>query len=435
MMLSWIHQSGYPLLTVTRNYANGSFTVKQEAFYNEKTINSDKTWYVPINYAFASEPDYRNTEASHYLLNVRETTITAQIRETDWLLLNKQSFGYYRINYDEKNWKLIIKSLIDRPSKFHVRNRAQLMHDAYRFSTSSRLDHGTLLNLLTYLKQEDQYAPWSTAYTILHTYDHYLAQHENYNDFQYFLAQLVGPIFRKLGVDEVPGEHYYNKKTRSIILDLACGVGLKECLRDTNYKIRKYVNDNTPIELNLLNSVYCNGLRQSSDEIFDSIYENLMDSSDQNLRRILIAALGCSQNEKQIKKYIYSSLDESNNLTHAERFKLLYPAYSHSEVGLTACIEFLDKHWIAYGNLSRTIGTSNSLDIEMRYMASYITSEKHRKMYSALLSKVIKHHRVSSSLKPTALKTISNNLKWIRVHGEPIMKWVKKYRYSKKPCV
>ena len=34
--------------------------------------------------------------------------------------------GYYRVNYDEENWKMIIKALNEDHTKIHVINRAQV---------------------------------------------------------------------------------------------------------------------------------------------------------------------------------------------------------------------------------------------------------------------------------------------------------------------
>ncbi|XP_037811881.1 uncharacterized protein LOC119603780 [Lucilia sericata] len=432
MLSSWSRQGGYPLLTVTRNYNDGTFTVKQEAFYNDETIKKEKSWYIPINYVVASNPDFRDTEASHYLLKVPEIKVNDEkINKDDWLILNKQSTGYYRINYDEQNWQLISDGLINRPYRIHPRNRAQLMHDAYQFSVSKRLDHKILLNMMTYLKQEDQYAPWSTASGIVNAFNRYLSGDVNYAHFKYFVSELVAPIYEKLGVNDVPGEHHYQKYTRNVVINLACLAGVKDCLEETNNKLKAYVQHNITIEPNLQTPIYCNGLKQSGDEEFEFVYNKLMDSNDQALRRALISALGCAQNENHIKKFIYSSIDETNKLRNQERYTLLSPAYSRGEVGLLACIEFLNDNWNAYGNLKSGFGGTNPLDDDIRSMAFYVVNKKQEEKLLALVAKVKNSEHVTANLETSVKVTIKNNFDWLEKNRNPLMSWFAQYHAEK----
>ena len=168
MMESWSNQGGYPLLTVERNYEEKTFKITQKQFFNDATLSSERVWYIPFNFVAGDVPDFRDTEATHYLLNVKEMVVPNAPNKDDWLILNKQSTGYYRIMYDERNYELISQGLQEQSHKIHPRNRAQLLQDAYRFATSNRLKHEILFSLLSYLPAEDQYAPWSTANSIFY---------------------------------------------------------------------------------------------------------------------------------------------------------------------------------------------------------------------------------------------------------------------------
>lgn len=428
MMGTWTRQGGFPLLTVTRNYSDSTFLVKQEAFHNDETFKNNKTWFVPINYAVASNPDFRNTEATHYLLNVSEIKVAdANLAKEDWLVLNKQSTGYYRINYDKENWNLIADGLIARPFKFHPRNRAQLMHDAYYLSVSNRLHHAALLKMMTYLKQEDQYAPWSTANGIVNVFNRFLSGDVKYFLLKAFVAEQIGPIYEKLGVNDVPGEHHYQKYTRNVVINMACLMGVEDCLQATNNKLKALVNDNTDIEPNLQTPIYCNGLKQSDDKEFNFVFNKLMNSTDQALRRVLISSLGCSQNENQIKKFISSSIDDSNKLRAQERYTLLNPAYSRGEVGLLACIEFLNENWNVYGNLKSGFGGSNPLDDDIRGMSAYVVNKNQEEKLMALVAKVKDSEHVTSNLEIYVKSTIADNFEWLTDNREPLISWMTQY--------
>uniref|UniRef100_A0A1I8P0A9 Aminopeptidase n=1 Tax=Stomoxys calcitrans TaxID=35570 RepID=A0A1I8P0A9_STOCA len=428
MMGSWTHQGGYPLLTVKRNYDDGSFSVTQQAFHNNETINSDKSWYIPFNYATQSNADFRDTEATNYLLNVKSVSVGAKLGKEEWLILNKQSTGYYRINYDEQNWKLIINGLIHHPFKIHPRNRAQLMHDAYRFSASNRLNHAILLEMLTYLPSEVEYAPWSTANGIINIYNRYLGGDNDYKVFQEFVAEIVTPIYEKLGINDVPGEHHYQKFTRNVAINMACLAGINSCLKETNDKLKDLVEHDVAIEPNVQSQIYCNGLKQSSNDVFDFVYNKLMDSDDQALRRILINSLGCSQNKQQLDKFVSSSIDHDNELRVQERSTLLSPAYSRGLTGWMACMDFLDKHWDAYGNLNGGFGGTNPLDDAIRGMSSYANNEEQENRLLALVAKVKNSVHASANLEEVVEANFKTNRDWLKINRDPLMSWLISYR-------
>jgi len=119
----------------------------------------------------------------------------------DWVLFNVNETGFYRVNYDARNWNMLIEYLNDpelysnigtyarhnrpfsrrltRPSH-HTRarvhftgtiNRAQLIDDAMSLSRAGYLSYQTSLDLTKYLYHETEYVPWKSAYrsfTYLH---------------------------------------------------------------------------------------------------------------------------------------------------------------------------------------------------------------------------------------------------------------------------
>lgn len=72
--------------------------------------------------------------------------------------------GIYRINYDDKNWKLLIKYLQStKYSTIPTLNRVQLISDAADLSFVGDLKYDIFFDLLRYLKNEEEYLPWKAA--------------------------------------------------------------------------------------------------------------------------------------------------------------------------------------------------------------------------------------------------------------------------------
>ncbi|KAH8382803.1 hypothetical protein KR009_005333 [Drosophila setifemur] len=427
MMGSWSNQGGVPLLTVTRNYENGSFHIRQDTYTNDKDYTNDKLWYVPVNYAHFGNPDFRNTEATHYLLNQREITVDAGLDSSNWLTLNKKSTGYYRVNYDAENWQLLINGLTTRPHKIDPRNRAQLISDLYRFVTSGRVPHATLLKLLTYLPMEDQYSPWSAANTVITLFNRYLSGDSEYADFQFYVSALVTDQFDKFGVNDLSGEQHLVKFTRNLLINIACLAGVESCLSETTAKLSGLVEQGTAIEPNVQSQVYCNGLKQASGKIFDFVYDKLMDSSDQAERRLLISALGCSQNATQLAKFVNSSI-EDNGLRVQERITLLSPAYSRGEVGLLASIEFLQNNWEAYANLNTGFGGVNPLYSDILGISAYVVNDKQEQELQKLVDAVKDSAYVPTTLQTSVNANVKANNDWLAANREPLVSWISGFR-------
>jgi len=78
----------------------------------------------------------------------------------DFLIVNTQETGFYRVNYDEQNWQLIINQLKSNASEIHIINRAQLMDDALNLARAGLLPYDVAFNVTNYLKDETEYLPY-----------------------------------------------------------------------------------------------------------------------------------------------------------------------------------------------------------------------------------------------------------------------------------
>lgn len=169
IMSSWTQQKGYPFVTVTRNYNTGSITVRQERYQTYIPAQTDPTlWWIPYNFASASTNDFLNTTADRWLSNTDRSVTVSQSNDLDaddWIVFNKQETGYYRVLYDEANYKLITRELIDgNLTKIHLTSRSQLIDDAFNFARTGRLDYSVVFELANYLTNEREFVPWASAF-------------------------------------------------------------------------------------------------------------------------------------------------------------------------------------------------------------------------------------------------------------------------------
>lgn len=82
--------------------------------------------------------------------------------------------GYYRVNYDKRNWKFISTYLLgNNYTRIPALNRAQVISDAYYFTINNKLKSSSFLNITNYLRKETDFIPWYPMFNILSYIDFY----------------------------------------------------------------------------------------------------------------------------------------------------------------------------------------------------------------------------------------------------------------------
>lgn len=112
-------------------------------------------------------------------------------KDTNQKLIEKNRFlftlpylGYYRVNYDETNWKLISKQLQQDHEVLSVLNRAQLLDDSLNIARTGALAYSVVFELAEYLRMERDFTPWSSALKAFNYLDRMLYQTASRDSFR-----------------------------------------------------------------------------------------------------------------------------------------------------------------------------------------------------------------------------------------------------------
>lgn len=167
IMQTWETQSGYPVIHVS-HAEDGSLNFEQKRFfYTNET--SDNLWIVPINFVTAKDPKFNETSPDFWLPASKDkhnekSSSSKEWGADDWVVVNVQESGYYRVNYDEKLWNLLIKQLnSDKHDLIHVLNRAQLVDDSLNLARAGKINYEIPFGILKYLESETDYVPWASV--------------------------------------------------------------------------------------------------------------------------------------------------------------------------------------------------------------------------------------------------------------------------------
>lgn len=135
--------------------------VNQTKMSEDSTQVSDELWYVPLTYVTRND---RNV-ASVWLENVRQTELNlTQLTNDSWILVNIDETGFFRVNYDLRNWNLLTQQLRRNPNKIPVSNRGHLIDDAFQLANTGHINYTVAFNLVKYLNiAEINFVPWYAA--------------------------------------------------------------------------------------------------------------------------------------------------------------------------------------------------------------------------------------------------------------------------------
>ncbi|XP_074110518.1 aminopeptidase N-like isoform X2 [Cotesia typhae] len=321
---NWNKFSSYPTLTVTRNYEASKAVVTQARSLNDP--ESNWRFWVPLNWADEQELDFEDTSVTQwYDGDFMKTEIPVTVPADRWIIVNKQHFGTYRVTYDEKNWKMIVKYMnSDNYSKIHIFNRIQLINDAFTIADWGFLDYSVPFELAKYLSRETEFAPW-TAFL------HYIEQLYNesplrgspyFDNFKKYVLEVTDELEKRILLTDEANDDFTTRQLRSSLVSVRCIFGSSAC---GNYALTKLKNwledpDEYPIPDDMKDVILKSGIRFADEDTWNKLWEryqlNLQSPENKridvydmfkwetNKEENLLNALSCTPNFEVLKKFI-----------------------------------------------------------------------------------------------------------------------------------
>ena len=353
---TWETQKGYPVINVV--HSDNAFHITQKRFVDVAANNNeDASWYIPLNFVTAANPDFTSPRATDYFEDGTPIKHISTVPESGfdasrhWYIFNILQTGYYRVNYEKSNWHNLADILNTRNFfDIEITNRAQLIDDSMTLARAGQLDYPSALGILTYLIHEVEYMPWESANTHLLFLNKYLAGTDRYSSFQNLLVILTGEIYKRLGVREVlgpvedPNEPLLDRFAREFAINWACRGGSVKCLDETFEEVRLVVEEDGEVPEGLQPMIYCNGLKGvGKQSVWVGMWHKMRNSVDAAERLRIIDALGCTSDPVLLEDYLDTLLGGTNELNYsqAERVRALQSVYLNSPIGVSATIKFM----------------------------------------------------------------------------------------------
>lgn len=430
VMNSWTLQTGYPVVTLTRAYDNSKQAKLEQIRYSESSFGNQSTalsrgnistpklhnerWEIPITFTWKSE---RNWEPTTRLWMHQNDTKPVELRKSlvpnddEWMLVNIRQVGYYRVNYDMQNWKLLINQLNTDHNLITPANRAQILDDLFEFARAGIIDYNFVMDATKYLKNEFDYLPWETVLGSFAYIDEMLSRTSLYGDWREYVANLIAPLYNRYK----DKEWTVNEKSTTKLLQLASKSDNNEPTKpesDDLLDIYNQMNANAwACEVNehcqqkarsLFDSwkqtgknsirpehrfvTYCTAIEHGNRTDWDflwKVYESEQNASEKDR---LMKALGCSKELWILARYLEWTFDKTKPIRRQDG-AFVFRMIAKNPYGHNIAFNFMRDKWstikeyygkssFSLGNLIRSITVSMSSQIELNELLSFYESVK-----------------------------------------------------------
>ncbi|XP_054666595.1 aminopeptidase Q isoform X1 [Grus americana] len=349
IMDSWTCQNGFPVLTL--NLTTG--TISQEQFLNKKNENStdsyNNTWIIPISWM-------RNGSSQPLMWLDKSSKVFPEMQvsesEYDWILLNVNLSGYYRVNYDQLNLKRLARLLENDPKAIPAVSRFQLIDDVFALTQFGYIQIETALELTKYLAREDELFIWNVVLLNLvpENLESTLKNYEVYPLLKKYLLKRVLPIYRyyagfiRQNVDALEDD-YFAQVYLEKLFATACWLGLQDCLNLSSELYAKWMdNPEYKIPFLIRRTVCCYGVAVGSDKEWNFAWEmyNRTDSTKED-KDILLSAMSCAKESWLLYRYLQYGL--SNTLFSSNCTSIIILYVMTKDIGHRIAWEFVTENW------------------------------------------------------------------------------------------
>lgn len=356
IMDTWTLQTGFPVVTVTRNYDNGEVTLTQERFLLRNgsivtTSDSEPLWWIPLTYTTERQLDFSTTRPFDWMKATKSVTLSnLNLSPLEWVIFNIQETGYYRVNYDRRNWQMIIKQLNKESFRnISTINRAQLIDDALNLARAGKLDYATALDVTSYLAHETEYLPWKAAFTAMHYLDDMLIRMSSYDKFRVYVLKLLDNVYKQVGFKDNPGDPQLTVFTRIDVLTWACNFGHEDCIQNAvnqfhNWRNTPNPNENNPISPNLKMVVYCTAIRVGGQKEWKFAWERYLETNVGSEKDLLLYALGCTRETWLLSRYLDWAITENSGIRKQDAGRVLNTVASNA-IGQPFAFNFFRNKW------------------------------------------------------------------------------------------
>ncbi|WKY08869.1 hypothetical protein Q1695_001781 [Nippostrongylus brasiliensis] len=322
----WIRQMGYPVVEVFRIDPR-TVELTQRRFKLDH-LSPEKAKFRNALYWYKWDiPIFHEINGKRQEMTWLHEAVRLPLNVTDTLLINTDSSGFYRVNYDEDGWVNIARQLREDHTKYSPDARARMISDALALAEAGQLPYETVFDLVAYLPKETDHVPWSSAIRGLENIYDRLSETDIEENAKSSIVEKMAAMFNGIDLDKLSysdEKQFFESRTAPDIVRVYCKLSPDACT--TKLK--------SQFENQLLSQCDANSIASECSRTSPSA------------RAMVYCAGVASGGDMEFNRIRQLALKEStNNLIHKTEMPLLISAMNRQPVGAEIVSDFILDNW------------------------------------------------------------------------------------------
>ncbi|XP_068989802.1 glutamyl aminopeptidase-like [Neodiprion pinetum] len=424
IMNTWTLQAGFPVVIVVKE--GTVYTLTQKRFLSDPNGVSNTTsstygfrWTIPITY-ITSENSTSNLVWFQY--NASSLSITVD-ESVEWIKLNHDQAGFYRVNYETSEWETLINVLQSYPETFSACDRTQLVGDAFSLAAAAQLSYDVTLELALYLVNEPHYIPWNVAYTELQYMVFMLADTDISTSLNDYIISLVKPVYKNVTWSVGDSDSHITLRLRPVVLEMACNAGYDQCLTEAGNLFLNWINgtDDVRPPPDTRYVVYKYGIQNVNREAeWDQVFQKMLDETDSAERLRLLNGLSGIKNATILTKYLNLAINKS--YVKAAEFSSVFDFILTNSIGPATAWDWIRNNVETLIN-NYEFSESRITDMIGRIVATFHTEERVEQLETFFETYPVVEEAFNTDLR----KNIYKNINWLSLNNATIDAWLESY--------
>ncbi|XP_039261142.2 aminopeptidase N-like [Styela clava] len=426
---TWTLQMGHPVVNVRKTTTN-TYQVTQEYFLFDNNATVVHTpgsetygykWYIPFTYKTFNQIGTDNMEETWLEPNQSPLEIT----ESEFILANINSFGFYRVNYDEDTWNKIIAKLVSASfEEIPERSRAQMISDVFNLARPGRLDITYGMDLSKYMIREQEFVPWKVFMQNVKFLEYMLSRTPAYGQLSKHVVQLVDPLYQMLGWEETDKSDaaLISRRNMKLTIGASCYYGNAVCISQAKDLFKQWMQNpenNSIISSTYRDDVYCAAIRNGGVEEWNFAWQRHGESTNAQEQISLRYGMSCSKEPWILTRYMEYCIDPTVIRTQ-DTFRSCMNYIGGEDYGRDLAWGFLVENWDAlvnvHGGSSRfsrlidSISNRLSTEYDLQLLENFRDGKNNLGSASQSIDKAIERTKL--------------NIAWRAINEEKITAWL-----------
>lgn len=307
LMDTWTKQMGFPVISVDE-IEPGKYAIEQSRFLANEVASgadADFLWLVPVG--AISEAD--STE--HFtVLKERKGVfeIPSVTQEGQWVKINPNQTGYYRVNYSARLLQQLKRGLTSNAIK-NATDRLELQNDLFALARASIASTTSVLDFLSAYPDETDYTVWSDIAANLSSVTHLLSFNPEYKGIaNKFGADLFRKVVASVGWEATPGESAQTSLLRPLVIRQLGKFGDATIIAEAKARLTQFAADKVSLAADLRAAVYGIALQYGGKEEYDTIFKIFEETDLQEEKVRCLRSFGASADPELLQKTLELAL-------------------------------------------------------------------------------------------------------------------------------